>query len=204
MLPTKLPSRLRTMPFSVSLQERTTLSPLNFLRLAPSVDMVLICEASIPSAWRHAIGLQRAHPEFAEVLNKSARHVGTFALFSLLSPAWKQQFLVPSMALTLRMHLTKSHNKKKKVAAGLLLDKLHKQYFAGPLPCRASRVLEPISRFRIADILHHMKRVSCASRLGFFHWFLSHLVMGRVLHGDFTPLRTITPAVLDAQMNLTL
>ena len=40
-----------------------------------------------------------------------------------------------------------------KVAAGLPLDKLHEQDFAGPLSSRASKVLGPISRYRIADIL---------------------------------------------------
>ena len=44
-------------------------------------------------------------------------------------------------------------NKEQKVAAGLLLDKLHKQDFACPLACRASRVLGPISRHRVASCL---------------------------------------------------
>ena len=44
-------------------------------------------------------------------------------------------------------------NKKQNIATGLLLDKLHRQDFAGPLSSRASRVLGPISRYRVADIL---------------------------------------------------
>ena len=44
-------------------------------------------------------------------------------------------------------------NKKLKVATGLLLDKHHKQDFAGPLSSRASLVLGPISRYRFTDIL---------------------------------------------------
>ena len=63
-------------------------------------------------------------------------------------------------------------NKKQKTATGLLLDKLHKQDFAGPLSSRASRVLGPISRHRVADILHHMKLVSRASRPGLLVGFL--------------------------------
>ena len=59
-----------------------------------------------------------------------------------------------------------AQNKKQKAATGLLLDKLHKQDFAGPLACRASKVLGPISRHRVADILPHMKIVSRASRPG--------------------------------------
>ena len=56
--------------------------------------------------------------------------------------------------------------KKQKAATWLLLDKLHKQDFAGPLACRASRVLGPISRHRVADVLRRMKKVSRASRPG--------------------------------------
>ena len=72
------------MPFSEPQQDRTTLSPLNYLRLAPSVDLVLIWWAFIPSVWRLAIGLQRARPHFAEVLKNSVRHAGTIALLSVL------------------------------------------------------------------------------------------------------------------------
>ena len=60
--------------------------------------------------------------------------------------------------------LSKFHQPKQKAATGLLLDKLYEQDFAGPLACRASKVLGPISRHRVADILHHMKLVSRASR----------------------------------------
>ena len=62
--------------------------------------------------------------------------------------------------------------KKQKVATGLLLDKLHKQDFAGPLASRASKVLGPISRHRIAEILPHLNRVSRASSLGLLVAFL--------------------------------
>ena len=57
-------------------------------------------------------------------------------------------------------------NTKQKVATGLLLDKLHEQGFAGPLSRLASKVLGPISRYRVPDILPHMKLVSRASRPG--------------------------------------
>ena len=56
--------------------------------------------------------------------------------------------------------------KKQKVATEVLLDKLHEQDFAGLLSLRASKVLGPNSRYRVADILPHMKLVSRASRLG--------------------------------------
>ena len=70
------------------------------------------------------------------------------------------------------------HNKKQKVATSLLLDKLRKQDFAGPLSSRASRVLGLISRHRVADILPHMKSVSCASRPGLLVGFLRILCNG--------------------------
>ena len=68
--------------------------------------------------------------------------------------------------------------KKQKAATGLLLDKLHKQDFAGPLACRASKVLGPISRHRVADILPHMRIVSRASRPGLLVGFLRILCDG--------------------------
>ena len=69
-------------------------------------------------------------------------------------------------------------NKKQKVASDLLLDKLRTQDFAGPLSGRATRVLGPISRHRIADIFPHMKRVSRASRPGLLVGFLRILCNG--------------------------
>ena len=100
-----------------------------------------------------------------------------------LSPTWEREFLVPSMdfstadAFDIVCRLDRNDTldevqKKQKAAAGLLLDNLRKQDFAGPLSNRASKVLGPISRYRVADILHHMKLVSCASRLGLLVGFL--------------------------------
>ena len=71
------------------------------------------------------------------------------------------------VAWTMMENLMKPRrNKKQKLATGLLRDKLHEQDFAGPISVRASEVLQPISRHRIADILLHMKLVSRASRPG--------------------------------------
>ena len=72
----------------------------------------------------------------------------------------------------------KQNKTKQKAATGLLLDKRHKQDFAGPLACRASKVLGPISRHRVADILPHMKIVSRASRPGLLVGFLRILCNG--------------------------
>ena len=108
-----------------------------------------------------------------------------------LSPAWEHEFLFLSMAfntasafdITCRLDRNDTlhdvpQNKKQKAATGLLLDKLHKQDFAGPLACRASRVLEPISQHRVADILPHMKIISRASLPGLLVGFLRILCNG--------------------------
>ena len=65
--------------------------------------------------------------------------------------------------------------KKQKITTGLLLDK---QDFAGPLSGCASRVLGPISRHRVADILPHMKIASRPSRPGLLVGFLRILCNG--------------------------
>ena len=97
-----------------------------------------------------------------EKINTARGHNCT-SLFALI---WEKEFLVPSMALStadafdIVCRLDRNdtldevpQNKKQKIATWLFLDKLHKQNFAGPLSCRASRVLGPISRYRVADIL---------------------------------------------------
>ena len=55
---------------------------------------------------------------------------------------------------------------KQRVATGLFCDKLYEQDVAGPICLRSSKVLGPISRYRIADILLHMKLISRASLPG--------------------------------------
>ena len=55
---------------------------------------------------------------------------------------------------------------------------LHEQDFAGPVSLRASRILGPISRFRIAVILLRVKLVSRAFRLGLIVGFLRILCNG--------------------------
>ena len=95
------------------------------------------------------------------------------------SPVWEKEFLAPSMtcntanAFDIVCRLDRDgklddalQNTKQKIATGLLRDKLFEQDFAGPIYQRASKVLGPISRYRVADILLHMKLVSRASRPG--------------------------------------
>ena len=128
-----------------------------------------------------------------------------------LSPTWEHEFLLPSMAFNTasafdticRLDRNDTlvdvpQNNEQKSVTGLLLDKLHKQDFAGPLACRASKVSGPISRHRIADILPRMKIVSRASRPGLLVGFLCILCNG------LCTARRFHTAVLDAQMSLTL
>ena len=56
------------------------------------------------------------------------------------------------------------HDKKQEAAAALLRDRLQEPDFARPISLRASRILGPVSRFRTAQILPHMKLASRASR----------------------------------------
>ena len=80
---------------------------------------------------------------------------------------------------TAMTHLMKLRRvNKQKIASVLLLDTLHKQDFAGALSSRASRVLGPISRHRVADILLQMKLVSGASRPGLLVGFIRILCNG--------------------------
>ena len=96
---------------------------------------------------------------------QTARGHNCAPLFAL-SHVWEIEFLVPSMAfrtadafdIVCRLDRNGTldevpQNKKQKVATGLLLDKLQKQDFAGPLSSRASKVLGTISRYRVVDIL---------------------------------------------------
>ena len=169
-----------------------------------------------PWALRLAIELLHVRPRLAKALRKSKRLVGTVALlfsFCLLSgkknfshlpwPVAPRTLSILFVAWTVMANLMK-FKKKQRVATGLLLDKLHRQASAGALSSRASRVLGPISRYRVADILPHMNLVSRASRPGLIVGFLCILCYGLCTAQYFTLKNMIKPAVLDAQMNLTL
>ena len=79
-----------------------------------------------------------------------------------------------------------SQDKKQKVATGLFRVKLHSKDVAGPFSSRASKVLGQISRYRVADILPHMKLVSRASRPGLTVGIL-HILWNRLWTAqDFT------------------
>ena len=102
-----------------------------------------------------------------------------FAPTPALCSNWEKEFLAPSLtystadAFSIVCRLDRngkldevSQDKKQKVATSLLRDKIHTQDFAGPTSLRASKVLGPVSRYRIVDSLLHMKLVSRASRPG--------------------------------------
>ena len=125
-----------------------------------------------------------------------------------LSADWEKEFLAPSMAcstanafvIVCRLDCDGKldeapQSKKQKVATGLLRDKLY---------VRASKVLGPISRYRVADILLHMKLVSGASRPGLTVGVLRILCMDYAQLKDFTLKSMIIRAVLDARVNPTL
>ena len=114
-----------------------------------------------------------------------------FAPMFALSSDWEKNFLVPSMARStadaFNIVLCLDHtcklddapqDKRPKVATASLRDKLLAHHFAGPFSLRASRILGPISRFRVAEILPHMKLASCASRPGLTVFFLRILCNG--------------------------
>ena len=78
------------MPFSVQLQDRTTLYHLLFLGLAQCVALVLTWWASTLSALRLAIDLQHARPRLTKALRKSRRLEGITSLLFSLSPDWER------------------------------------------------------------------------------------------------------------------
>ena len=180
------------MPFSAPLQDRTTQSPLKLLEVRSvcglGPDLVGIHSISLVVRYRVAACSSTLRRGLAKV---SVARGHNCTPFFALCPAWEHEFLIPSMAfntagafdIVCRLDRNDTldevpQNKKQKVATVLLLDKLHKQDFAGPLACRASRALGPISRHRVADILFHMKIVSRASPLGLLVGFLRILCNG--------------------------
>ena len=112
-----------------------------------------------------------------------------FAPVLALSPTWEKEFLASSWHVALWMlsmlyvvwtamaNLMRLQDQKQKVATGLLRYKLHSQDFAVPISLRL------ISRYRIADILPHMRLASRASHPGLAVGFLTH-PMQRAMHGS--------------------
>ena len=108
----------------------------------------------------------------------------TLLQFLFSAPNGKRIFWLLPWLVALRRRWTAVANlmilrrTKQKAATALLRDKLYEQDFAGPISLRASRILGPISRFRIVEILPHMKLVSRAARPGLTVGFLRILCNG--------------------------
>ena len=152
----------------------------------------------------HSIGLAARYRTAAcsNTLNQGLEKIQAaravdFAPFLALCPNWEKEFHTPSMArstadafnIVCRLdHDGKldevSQDKKQKVASSLVFDKLLTQDVAGPISLRASEVLGPIRRCRIADILRHMK-LACITRFSSwtYCWLSAHPLQ-RAMHGS--------------------
>ena len=100
-----------------------------------------------------------------------------FAPKLALTSNWEKEFLALSMACStaeafnIVCYLDRNGKlddfpQDKKQNAAIFRDEFFRQDFAGPISLRACRVLGPISRFRIVEILLHMKLVSRVARPG--------------------------------------
>ena len=119
---------------------------------------------------------------------------GTIAPPYLLCLAWEKELLSPSMAHstvsandTVRQldHHRKldnaSNDKKQKIATRLLRESLYSQDFDGPISVRATRILGPISRCCVADVLPHMK---LTSRVGIRRVLCNGMCTAQRFHND--------------------
>ena len=113
-----------------------------------------------------------------EKINEARGHNCT--LLFALSPAWEQEFLFPPWPSTLRVHLIL-------------------------IVCRVDRddTLDEVPQNKKQNIATGLLLDKLLA-LGYSLVSFVFCVMGCVQHGDFTLSRTITLAVLDAQMSLTL
>ena len=75
------------------------------------------------------------------------------ASISMDSPRLLQFSYEKELPIEKLKYVTSPQDKKQKAATALLRDELQKQDFAKPVSLRVSRILGPVSRFRIAQIL---------------------------------------------------
>ena len=140
---------------------------------------------------------------------QAAREID-FALVLALSSVWEKEFLAPSMArstagaFNMVCCLDRSgklddspQDKKQKTATTLLRDELCGQDFARPISLRASKVLGPISRFRVVEILRASRPVLTVD---FLRIFCNGLCTARRFHTEGDNKRV----ELDVRMNPTL
>ena len=113
-----------------------------------------------------------------------------FASVLALSSICEKELLAPSMArstaeafnmvccLDRNGKLDDSPQRSRRLPQPCSATNCNRQDFAGPIFLRASKVLGPISRFPVVEILPHMKLVSRASRPGLTVGFLRILCNG--------------------------
>ena len=169
------------MPFS----QCTTAGPYN------AVPTNLLGVGSVCGLGLDLVGITLSSLRLATELPRQAARAFDVAPVLALCPTGKRTFLLPPCPVALRKrsiwyvvwtvmaNLLRSHKiRSRRFATSLLCDQSHTQDFAGLISLRASKVLGPISRYRISDILPHMKLASRASRPGLNVGFLRVLCNG--------------------------
>ena len=162
----------------------------------------------------HSIGLEVRYRAAAcpTTLNQGLGKIQVYrghnsAPIFALSPDWEKDFLAPSVSCSTadpsRIVCRLDHdgkldqatqNKKQKVATNLLRGKLYEQDFTF---LRPSKVVGPLSRYRVADILLPMKLASRASRPGLTVGVLRILCTGLCTAQKFALDETSKCVVLD-------
>ena len=146
------------------------------------LDVLGIHTLSLAARYRTAANSGTLASGLAKV--QAARGYDRAPIYAITSE-WREKCLNPSFAhgtmetyeFVCRMDHTgkiadSPNDKKQKAATTLLCDEIQKQDFAKPAAARVSRILGPVSRIRIAQILPRMKLVSRASRPGLTAGFL--------------------------------
>ena len=164
--------------------------PSNLLEVALCVALVLTWWAATPSALRLAIELPHVRPRLDKASRKSKRPVAQLRSYFLsLLTGRKSSLHLPWLVAPRTLSILSF--------AWTVMANLMKLR-------RASKVLGPISRYRVADIVLHMQLVSRASRPGLTVGVLCILCMVYARLKDFTLKSMIIRGVLDARVNPTL
>ena len=154
--------------------------PTDLLRVGSmcGLDLDVLGIHSLSLAARHRTAAKSGLLASGKAKVQAARGVDRAPIYAITSE-WKEKCLNPSMAQsTMEAHesvcrmdhigkIADSPNyKKQKAETTLLRDEIQKRDFAKLVAARVSRILGPVSRFRIAQILPQMCHASRASRPG--------------------------------------
>ena len=212
-------SRLRPMPCNALLQAHANAIPTNLLCVGSvcglGSDLVGIHSLSLAARYRTA-GCSNTLIQGLQKIQAAREY--EFAPMFALSSDWEKNFWCLPWLVALRMpftlygvwttlaNLMMLHKTK-----GERLPQLHsvtnysRMILLGLFSLRASRILGPISRFRVAESLPHMKLASCASRPGLtVVVFYASFAIDFVRHIDFTLRERHRCVELVARMNPTL